>query len=95
MPVLVGGGSCFGKDVRALIESAKEYNYPTPLLESTITVNERQRKILIGKLQEELKILKGRTVGLMGLSFKPNTDDLRGRSQPHNRQSINQNGRQC
>lgn len=71
------GGSCFGKDVRALIESAKEYNYPTPLLESTIAVNERQRKILIGKLQEELKILKGRTVGLMGLSFKPNTDDLR------------------
>ncbi len=71
------GGSCFGKDVRALIESAKEYNYPMPLLESTIAVNERQRKVLIGKLQEELKILKGRTIGLMGLSFKPNTDDLR------------------
>lgn len=71
------GGSCFGKDVRALIESAKEYNYPTPLLESTIAVNERQRKIIIGKLQEEFKILKGRTIGLMGLSFKPNTDDLR------------------
>ncbi len=71
------GGSCFGKDVRALIESAKEYNYPTPILESTIAVNERQRKVLVGKLQEELKILKGRTIGLMGLSFKPNTDDLR------------------
>ncbi len=71
------GGSCFGKDVRALIESAKEYNYPTPILESVITVNERQRKVLISKLQEELKILKGKTIGLMGLSFKPNTDDLR------------------
>lgn len=71
------GGSCFGKDVRALIESAREYNYPTPILEATLTVNERQRKILISKLQDELKILKGRTIGLMGLSFKPNTDDLR------------------
>jgi UDPglucose 6-dehydrogenase len=40
-------------------------------------VNERQRKVLIAKLQEELKILKGKTIGLMGLSFKPNTDDLR------------------
>jgi UDPglucose 6-dehydrogenase len=71
------GGSCFGKDVHALIESAREYNYPTPILEATLSVNERQRKILIGKLQEELKIIKGRTIGLMGLSFKPNTDDLR------------------
>ncbi len=71
------GGSCFGKDVRALIESAREYNYPTPILEASISVNERQRKVLIGKLQEELKILKGRTIGLMGLSFKPDTDDLR------------------
>ncbi len=71
------GGSCFGKDVHALIESAREYNYPTPILEATLSVNERQRKVLIGKLQEELKIIKGRTIGLMGLSFKPNTDDLR------------------
>ena len=55
----------------------REYNYPTPILESTLAVNERQRKILISKLQEELKIIKGRTIGLMGLSFKPNTDDLR------------------
>jgi UDPglucose 6-dehydrogenase len=42
-----------------------------------VAVNERQRLVVIKKLQEELKILKGRTVGLMGLSFKPNTDDLR------------------
>lgn len=71
------GGSCFGKDVHALIESAREYSYPTPILEATLSVNERQRKVLIAKLQGELKIIKGRTIGLMGLSFKPNTDDLR------------------
>ena len=71
------GGSCFGKDVSALMQVAKEYSYPTSLLEATVAVNDRQRLVVIKKLQEELKILKGRTVGLMGLSFKPDTDDLR------------------
>ncbi|MBI5175505.1 MAG: UDP-glucose/GDP-mannose dehydrogenase family protein [Candidatus Obscuribacter sp.] len=71
------GGSCFGKDVSALMQVAKEYSYPTSLLEATVSVNERQRLVVIKKLQEELKILKGRTVGLLGLSFKPDTDDLR------------------
>jgi UDPglucose 6-dehydrogenase len=71
------GGSCFGKDVSALMQVAKEYHYPTSLLEATVAVNDRQRLVVIKKLQEELKILKGRTVGLMGLSFKPDTDDLR------------------
>jgi UDPglucose 6-dehydrogenase len=71
------GGSCFGKDVSALMQVAAEYNYPTPLLQATVTVNERQRLMVIKKLQEELKIIKGRTISLMGLSFKPNTDDLR------------------
>jgi UDPglucose 6-dehydrogenase len=71
------GGSCFKKDVSALIEVAHEYNCPTALLEATVSVNHRQRLIIITKLQEELKILKGRTIGVMGLSFKPDTDDLR------------------
>ncbi len=71
------GGSCFGKDVHALIEVAKEYSSPTPLLEATIDVNKNQRLVAIKKLQEELKIIKGRVIGLLGLSFKPNTDDLR------------------
>jgi UDPglucose 6-dehydrogenase len=71
------GGSCFGKDINALMQVAKEYNYPTPLLEATSDVNYRQRHLVIKKLQDELKIIKGRTVGLMGLAFKPNTDDLR------------------
>jgi UDPglucose 6-dehydrogenase len=71
------GGSCFGKDISALMQVAKEYNYPTSLLEATIAVNDRQRYLVIKKLQDELKIIKGRTIALMGLSFKPNTDDLR------------------
>jgi len=71
------GGSCFHKDIMALMQVAKEYNYATPLLDATITVNQHQRLVVIQKLQDELKIIKGRTIGLMGLSFKPNTDDLR------------------
>jgi len=71
------GGSCFGKDVHALIEVAREYSSPTPLLEATISVNKNQRLVAIKKLQEELKIIKGRVIGLLGLAFKPNTDDLR------------------
>lgn len=59
------------------MQVAHEYSYPTPLLQATVTVNERQRLVVIKKLQEELKIIKGRTISLMGLSFKPNTDDLR------------------
>lgn len=71
------GGSCFAKDVSALIQVAHEYNCPTSLLDATTTVNYRQRMVAVTKLQEELKIIKGRTIGLLGLSFKPNTDDLR------------------
>lgn len=71
------GGSCFQKDIMALMQVAKEYSYPTRLLEATTEVNLHQRQVVIQKLQEELKIVKGRTIGLLGLSFKPNTDDLR------------------
>ena len=71
------GGSCFGKDVSALIDIAQEYNYEPALLRSTVEVNKRQRQVAVQKLQETLKIIKGKTVGLLGLAFKPDTDDLR------------------
>ncbi len=71
------GGSCFGKDVSALIDIAMEYGYEPSLLRSTVEVNKRQRLVPVQKLQEVLKIIKGKTVGLLGLSFKPETDDLR------------------
>jgi UDPglucose 6-dehydrogenase len=71
------GGSCFGKDVSAIIDIANEYNYEPELLRSTVSVNKRQRHVPVMKLQEVLKIIKGKTIGLLGLAFKPETDDLR------------------
>jgi UDPglucose 6-dehydrogenase len=72
------GGSCFPKDVSALRAIAREYDYEPALLDATVAVNERQRKRVIAKLQRELHTLKGKRIALLGLSFKPNTDDLRG-----------------
>lgn len=71
------GGSCFGKDVSAIIDIANEYNYEPELLRSAVSVNKRQRHVPVLKLQEVLKIIKGKTIGLLGLAFKPETDDLR------------------
>ncbi len=71
------GGSCFPKDVLALIHTATDYNYETELLNAAVNVNKRQRLIAVEKLQQELKILKGKTIGLLGLTFKPDTDDMR------------------
>jgi UDPglucose 6-dehydrogenase len=71
------GGSCFGKDISSLMHTASEYGYQARLLEASLAVNRLQRQVVIQKLQEKLYILKGRTIGLLGLAFKPNTDDLR------------------
>ena len=71
------GGSCFGKDIQALMHTAREYGYHSRLLEASLEVNVAQRQMIIQKLQEKLYILKGRTIGLLGLAFKPDTDDLR------------------
>lgn len=71
------GGSCFGKDTAALIATASEYGLNMPIVEAARKVNSRQRDRVVEKLLAELKILKGRTIGLLGLAFKPNTDDLR------------------
>jgi UDPglucose 6-dehydrogenase len=71
------GGSCFGKDTAALLATAGEYGLHMPIVESARKINTRQRDRIVEKLLGELKILKGRTIGLLGLAFKPNTDDLR------------------
>jgi UDPglucose 6-dehydrogenase len=71
------GGSCFGKDVQSLLHTAEEYGYQARLLEAALAVNRAQRQVVIQKLQEKLFILKGRTIALLGLAFKPDTDDLR------------------
>jgi UDPglucose 6-dehydrogenase len=71
------GGSCFPKDVSALIHTADDYGYDAKLLKAAVEVNQNQRYLAIAKLQQTLKILKGKTIGLLGLTFKPDTDDLR------------------
>jgi UDPglucose 6-dehydrogenase len=71
------GGSCFGKDTAALVATAKEYGLEMPIVQSARDVNRRQRERVVDKLLGELRILKGRTIGLLGLAFKPHTDDLR------------------
>jgi len=71
------GGSCFGKDISSLLHTAGEYGYHPNLLDASMAVNRLQRQVVIQKLQEKLFILKGRTIAVLGLAFKPNTDDLR------------------
>jgi UDPglucose 6-dehydrogenase len=71
------GGSCFGKDTAALVATAGEYGLEMPIVQAAREINRRQRERVIDKLLGELRILKGRTIGLLGLAFKPNTDDLR------------------
>jgi UDPglucose 6-dehydrogenase len=71
------GGSCFGKDTAALITTAEEYHNDMPIVSAARQVNQQQRMIVVDRLLDELRILKGRKIGLLGLAFKPDTDDLR------------------
>jgi UDPglucose 6-dehydrogenase len=71
------GGSCFGKDTAALVSTAAEYGLDMPIVKAAREINRRQRERIVEKLLHELKILKGRTIGILGLAFKPHTDDLR------------------
>ncbi|MEM9058491.1 MAG: UDP-glucose/GDP-mannose dehydrogenase family protein [Pseudomonadota bacterium] len=72
------GGSCFPKDVQALARSAREVGYEPTLLEAVETVNQRQRGLLFSMMERYWgERLKGLTVALWGLAFKPNTDDMR------------------
>ena len=76
-PGIGWGGSCFGKDTAALVSTAGEYNLAMPIVSAARDINRQQRERVVEKLLSELKILKGRTIGLLGLAFKPHTDDLR------------------
>ena len=76
-PGIGWGGSCFGKDTAALVATAREYQLEMPIVQAARDVNYGQRSWVVDALQEQLKILKGRRVALLGFSFKPETDDLR------------------
>lgn len=72
------GGSCFPKDVKALINTATENNYSLDVLKAVEAVNDRQKSVVFNKLSKHFNgDLKGKTIAVWGLSFKPNTDDMR------------------
>jgi UDPglucose 6-dehydrogenase len=71
------GGSCFPKDVTALKQLAGNSGYPFLLLQAVWEVNELQKRRVVSKLQRHLGSLRGKTIALLGLAFKPNTDDMR------------------
>lgn len=72
------GGSCFPKDVSALVRSAKEHQFDMQLVRAVEDVNDRQKRVLFAKIERFFGgDLRGRTVALWGLAFKPNTDDMR------------------
>lgn len=71
------GGSCFPKDTRALSRLARDKGYTFQLVDSVIEVNERQRERMVAKIREKMGELRGKMIGVLGLSFKPNTNDIR------------------
>jgi len=71
------GGSCFPKDIDAFISIAQKEGYDFSLLKCVKSINEEQKKALVKKIEKTLWILKDKTIGILGLSFKPGTDDMR------------------
>jgi len=71
------GGSCFPKDTVGITKIAEKHGYRFEIVRSVMKVNERQKERMVEKVKEAVGNLKGKTIGILGLSFKPNTDDLR------------------
>ena len=71
------GGSCFPKDVKALARTAREFGYTMGVIEAVEAVNERQKEIVVKKLQDKLGTLRGKTIALWGLAYTPETEDMR------------------
>ena len=86
------GGSCFGKDLASLTVTARELGYSAPLLEATRTVNELQRGEVARRLRRHLGGSEGAKVALLGLSFKPETDDVRDAPALHIAETLHEDG---
>src|SRR5579884_725188 len=71
------GGSCFGKDVNALAHMAAQAGLHPQMLNTVLEINHDQRRLIVDKVQTLLGTLRGTTIGVLGLAFKPNTDDMR------------------
>ena len=71
------GGSCFPKDTSALVKTAKDYGASVSLVEETIEYNTLRKKLMVKKIQQLVGEVKNKTIAILGLSFKPETDDMR------------------
>jgi UDPglucose 6-dehydrogenase len=71
------GGSCFPKDTLALVRTAREANSPSQIVEAVIAVNDERKQAMVKKIEAAFGGVKGKTVAILGLTFKPNTDDMR------------------
>lgn len=71
------GGYCFPKDLRAFIHLAKEHGVDTALLQDVERINQRRVELFLRKLRKALWIIQGKNIGILGLAFKPHTDDIR------------------
>jgi len=71
------GGFCFPKDIQAFVKIADNYGYDFKMLKATNSINEEQKINFVNKIKKELRNVKGKEIGVLGLAFKPNTDDMR------------------
>ncbi len=71
------GGSCLPKDTNALVKMAEEHSVNLGIVDAAVKANERQKEFMVQKIKDAMGILKGKTIAVLGLSFKPNTDDTR------------------
>jgi UDPglucose 6-dehydrogenase len=88
------GGSCFPKDVKALAYMAEEKGRHPQLLRAVMEINDDRRRLAVKRLRELVGDLQGAVIGLLGLSFKPNTDDMRDAPLGHPCRPVNQSRRQ-
>jgi UDPglucose 6-dehydrogenase len=86
------GGSCFPKDVDAFIHIAGKLGYDFGILKAVRKVNEEQKALLVRKIEGAMWIVKGKTIGILGLSFKPDTDDMRNAPSVDVINSLKENG---
>ncbi|HZH90987.1 MAG TPA: UDP-glucose/GDP-mannose dehydrogenase family protein [Pyrinomonadaceae bacterium] len=71
------GGSCFPKDTHAFLSIARQFNYDALIVNAVVRVNERQRELMVPKIEKLVGDLRGKTIAVLGLAFKPGTDDMR------------------
>ena len=71
------GGSCFPKDTHALLSIARQFDYDALIVDAVVRVNDRQRELMVPKIEKLVGDLRGKTVAVLGLAFKPGTDDMR------------------